>query len=235
MNRPGIENGAGMAYLASLFADRTRATFCLVMLDGRAWTPSELARQAGVAASTATEQVTRLVDSGLLAEVRQGRHRYVRLADAGAAELIETLAAAAPDRSTPVRSLSASRRRRTLASARTCYDHLAGTLGVSITDAMTSHGFLVWQHGLALTAEGVEWLAGLGIDKSWSARSERPAVRACLDWTERRDHLAGAAGAALCRHAFSTSWIARVGTSRAIRVTATGRQALHEHLGLTLH
>jgi DNA-binding transcriptional ArsR family regulator len=226
----GYAEGPDLAALAGLLADSTRASFCLALLDGRAWTAAELARHAGVAASTATGHLNLLVAGGLLAEERQGRHRYVRLADAGAAELVENLASMAPRRVTPPRSLSTASRAAALARARTCYDHLAGGLGVSITAAMTDRGLLNWKHGLALTPDGAAWLAGLGIALPSAAR--RPPVRSCLDWTERRPHLAGAAGAALCAHAFRSGWITRVGASRAVTVTDAGWSALQDHLGL---
>ncbi|HEY1915209.1 MAG TPA: winged helix-turn-helix domain-containing protein [Streptosporangiaceae bacterium] len=218
-----------LAELAGLLADGTRARFCLALLDGRAWTAIELARHAGVAASTATGHLNLLVAGGLLAEERQSRHRYVRLADPGTAEMIESLAAMAPGRMDSARSLSAVNRNRALTRARTCYDHLAGALGVAVTDAMTSRALLDWDHGLAVTSAGLAWLADLGLTLP---DSRRPPVRSCLDWTERRPHLAGAVGALICRHAFEAGWITGIGTSRAVQVTSVGQRALRDHLGL---
>jgi DNA-binding transcriptional ArsR family regulator len=224
--------GPDLAALAGLLADSTRASFCLALLDGRAWTAGELAHHAGVAPSTATDHLNLLVAGGLLAQERQGRHRYVRLAGPQAAELVESLAALAPRRTAAPRSLSAATRDRALARARTCYDHLAGTLGVAIAGAMTERGLLDWERGLALTGDGAAWLGGLGITLPPATR--RPPVRACLDWTERRPHLAGAAGAAVCGHAFDSGWITRIGTGRAVALTDTGRRALQDCLGLSL-
>ncbi|MFC1405647.1 MULTISPECIES: helix-turn-helix transcriptional regulator [Streptacidiphilus] len=223
--------GPDLAALAGLLADGTRAGFCLALLDGRAWTAIELARHVGVAASTTTEHLNLLVAGGLLAQERQGRHRYVRLADPATAELIEKLASVAPRRSSPPHSLPAVNRARALARARTCYDHLAGALGVAVTTAMTDRGLLDWEQGLTLTGKGTAWLEELGITHPSDTR--RPPVRSCLDWTERRPHLAGAVGAAVCRHAFDSRWITRIGTSRAVALTDTGRHALREHLGLS--
>lgn len=222
--------GADLASVARLIGDETRAVFCLALLDGRAWTATELARLAGVAPSTATEHLNALVAGNLLAEQRQGRHRYVRLADQQVAQLVEDLAALAPDRVARPRSLSAANRGRALAHARTCYDHLAGVVGVAIADAMTERGLLDWAHGLRLTGAGESWLAEFGIEVP--AGTRRPAVRPCLDWTERRPHLAGAVGAAICRHAFDSGWITRVGATRAVTVTDLGRDALRSELGL---
>lgn len=223
--------GPDLAALAGLLADDTRASFCLALLDGRAWTATELARHVGVAASTATEHLNLLVAGGLLTQERQGRHRYVRLADSDTAELIENLASMTPRRTTASHSLSAVSRNHALARARTCYDHLAGALGVSITEAMTDRGLLDWERGLVLTGDGAAWLAELDITLPPNTR--RPPVRACMDWTQRRPHLAGAVGAALCRHAFDSGWITRIGSSRAVALTDTGQHALREHLGLT--
>lgn len=220
-----------LASVAKLLADGTRATVLLALLDGRAWTATELARHAGVAPSTATEHLHALVRGNLLTQERQGRHRYVRLAGPHIAELVEGLAAMAPARdSAPPRSLSAAGRRSALAHARTCYDHLAGAVAVAVTDAMIERRLLDLGHGLGLTGSGVAWLSDVGVTVPQGSR--RPAVRSCLDWTERRPHLAGAVGAALCRHAFDVGWITRFGTTRAVAVTALGRQALGDHLGL---
>ncbi|WP_404819498.1 ArsR/SmtB family transcription factor [Streptomyces marincola] len=226
-------HGAGpdLASVARLLADGTRAGFCMALLDGRAWTAKELAHHEGVAPSTATEHLHALVRGNLLTEERQGRHRYVRLAGPHVAELVEGLAALAPERPAAARSLSAASRRRALAHARTCYDHLAGALGVAITDAMTERRLLDPGHGLGLTRAGADWLRELGVVVP--AGTRRPAVRSCLDWTERRPHLAGAVGAALCGHAFDAGWITRVGTTRAVVVTHAGRRALRRHLGLS--
>jgi DNA-binding transcriptional ArsR family regulator len=231
MNRRDMHDGnPDLAGLARLLADRTRASFCLALLDGTAWTAAELARHAGVAASTATGHLNLLVAGGLLAEERQGRHRYVRLANASTAEMIENLASMAPPYAVQPRSLAASSRRQALARGRTCYDHLAGALGVLITEAMNSRGLLDWEQGPALTAAGVSWFAAIGIGLPPVTR--RPLVRSCLDWTERRPHLAGTAGAALCGHAFGSGWITRIGGARAVALTDAGRNALKEHFGL---
>ncbi|WBO67316.1 ArsR/SmtB family transcription factor [Streptomyces camelliae] len=222
---------AGLASLASLIADETRATCLLALLDGRAWTAGELARRAGVAASTLSEHLGKLVAGGLLAEERQGRHRYVRLADARVAQLVEDLAAQVPPaaRRTP-HSLRESSAGSAMARGRTCYDHLAGRLGIAVTDALTRRGLLRQDTGFALTDAGVEWFGTAGIPLDPSTR--RPLARACLDWTERRPHLAGAAGAALCRHALDAGWCVRIGSERAVRVTPSGERELSALLGI---
>ncbi|MGW3213034.1 ArsR/SmtB family transcription factor [Streptomyces parvus] len=229
--RPHDSAAVRLAALAALLADGTRASFCLALLDGRAWTAGELARYAGVAPSTASEHLGRLVAGGLLAEERQGRHRYVRLAGEPAAHLVEELASqAVPGEPERPRSLRAASVGSALARGRTCYDHLAGRLGIRITEAMTLRGLLRQDTGFALTEAGLEWFDALGIPLDRSGR--RPLVRACLDWTERRPHLAGAAGAALCAHVLEAGWCERFGSGRAVRVTPAGVVALSEALGL---
>ncbi|MEV5090193.1 ArsR/SmtB family transcription factor [Streptomyces griseoincarnatus] len=220
-----------VARLAALAADETRAACLLALLDGRAWTAGELARHCGVAASTLSEHLGKLVGGGMLAEERQGRHRYVRLADARVAQLVEDLTAhIAPDAAEPPRGLRQSGADSAMARGRTCYDHLAGRLGIAVTDALTARGLLRQDTGFALTDAGLDWFGALGVDLG--RRGRRPLARACLDWTERRPHLAGAAGAALCRHLLDQGWCVRIGSSRAVKVTGTGERALTDLLGI---
>src|SRR3954451_5134487 len=145
--------GEELAAWARMLADATRATVCLALLDGRAWTATELARLAKVSRPTISEHLNLLVDGGLLAEVRQGRHRYVRLAGPETAELIEGLAALTPRRTETANNLAAVSKRDAFARARTCYDHLAGKLGVALTDAMTERGLVDWSDGVTLTKQ----------------------------------------------------------------------------------
>ncbi|GAB3889133.1 winged helix-turn-helix domain-containing protein [Kibdelosporangium lantanae] len=221
-----------LARLAALLADRTRASFCLAMLDGRAWTAGELARTARVAASTASEHLDHLVAGGLLTQHRQGRHRYVTLANPRVAELIEFMAEHAPP-TPPPSTLRGAAIHTALAAGRTCYDHLAGRLGVAVTTAMLDRGLLTHTDGLALTDPGITWLTTLGVDIDRLRRARRPLLRECLDWTERRPHLAGGVGAAVCQVFFDAGWITRTGTHRAVRLTDTGRTAIHDTLGIT--
>jgi len=209
--------GLELAAWARMLADGTRATICLALLDGRAWTATELARLTKVSAPTISEHLNLLVRGGLLSETRQGRHRYVRLSGPDTAELLENLAALQPRRAAVATSLSAASRRDAFARARTCYDHLAGRLGVAVTDAMTEAGLLDWTYDVALTDDGSQWLDDLGIEVR-PARG-RPAIRSCLDLTERRPHIAGPVGTAICRHAFAEVWITRIPGRRAVRPT----------------
>jgi DNA-binding transcriptional ArsR family regulator len=224
--------GTKLAEVAALLADPTRATFCVAMLDGRAWTAGELARRAGVAASTATEHLHRLTASGLCVERRQGRHRYVQLADPETAALIESLAGHFPAAEAPS-GLRASTASAALARGRTCYDHLAGRLGVAVTDAMAGLGLLDRTAGFALSDKGRDWMeTALGVDTAAWSRSRRTAAKECLDWTERRSHLAGLAGAAVCDRFLESGWVRRVGSTRAVRLTDAGATALQELLNM---
>jgi DNA-binding transcriptional ArsR family regulator len=226
-------DAADLAGLATLLADETRAAMCLALLDGRAWTAGELAAHAGVARSTATEHLDRLVGGGLLAEERQGRHRYVRLADASVAHLIEDLSARLEPSRIPPRGLRQATATAALKRARTCYDHLAGELGVAVTDAMTARGLLDQRAGFALTDAGLTWLTeDAGVAPAALSTRRRPLVRGCLDWTERRPHLAGVAGARLCERFLEQRWLVRIGTGRAVKLTPPGRAGLRALLGI---
>ena len=223
-----------VAKLAGLLADRTRMTLLLALLDGRSWTMGELARHAGVGASTASEQLSRLVNAGLLAEERQGRHRYVRLADRQVARMIEDLAEHATDRSGPTRpsGLRTVKTSQALAQGRTCYDHLAGRLGVTITDALVSRSLIEIVDGVSLTSAGTRWLSTLNIDVDRLRSARRPLIRTCLDWTERRPHLAGGVGAALRETFLTRTWIEPGRTPRVMLVTDLGRRELPALLGI---
>jgi DNA-binding transcriptional ArsR family regulator len=200
--------------VAAVLADPSRATMCLALIDGRAWTVGELARAAGIAPSTASEHVAVLTAAGFVRTLKEGRHRYVRLEGPDIAELIEKMAQyAGPE---PPKTLRASVRARRLAAARTCYDHLAGRLGVAIRDGMLATGLLDDADGVHLTRDGRATLAGLGVEVH---RGRRPVVKDCLDWTERREHLSGAMPSALLDRALTAGWLVR-DPSRAIRVAA---------------
>lgn len=227
------DRGVELAALAALLADRTRAGICLALVDGRAWTAGELARHTGVAPSTATEHLDRLRDGGLVVEHRQGRHRYVRLAGPQVADLLEAMVAHLGPPAAPATGLRTATAAAALARGRTCYDHLAGRLGVAIADAMTARGLLRGDSGFVLTESGAAWFAeSMGVDPVALRATRRPIVRPCLDWTERRVHLGGAAGAQLCRRMTELAWIKRVGSGRAVRATALGEAALADTLGI---
>lgn len=224
-------DGTSIARLAALLADSNRAHMCLCLLDGTAWTAGELATAAGIARSTASEHLDQLVAGGLLAEERQGRHRYLRIATPGAAQFVESVAAMAGPGQAP-RSLRSVTAGEAMARGRTCYDHLAGRLGVAVMDAMTKRDLVSTRRGVAVTDAGQRWLRDLDVDIDALERQRRPLIRSCLDWTERRPHLAGAVGAVLCTHLIDNDWVER-GVGRSVQVTDTGSRTLRRLLGLT--
>jgi DNA-binding transcriptional ArsR family regulator len=226
-----VSADADVAQVAALIADPTRASFLLALSEVDALPATELAARAGVPASTASGHLAKLVEGGLLAVVPRGRHRYYGLADPAVADVLEALAVIAPAR--PVRSLEDPVAGDAIRTARTCYDHLAGRLGVAIADALVRDGVLAREDGSYRVSDATR-LAELGIDVGELSRSRRALARPCLDWSERRDHVAGALGAALAQVAFANGWIERLPTSRAVRVTDEGRNALTSRLSITL-
>lgn len=223
------ESALGLASLARLIADPSRAEMLGALLDGRAWTGRELARAANVTSSTASLHLQRLVGSALLTVVRQGRHRYYRLASAEVAHALESLAIVAP--ATTLRHPTAGALDMALRQARTCYDHLAGALAVSLADALRERGAIEFDdHGARFTPAGVALFRELGIVYDSAAR--RPLCRACLDWSERRWHLAGSVGAALWHHALESEWVRRRAGTRALDVTKRGAAELRTIFGI---
>ncbi len=224
-------DGAALASRAAAFADTSRATMLLGMLDGRAWTATELAAHAGISRSTATEHLHVLRGADLVEDRHQGRHRYVRIRNEHAAHLVEMLAALGPPAS-PQPSWRAIDADRALAFARTCYDHLAGNLGVRVREAFEERGLIDAGAPTRLTAAGEAWCTAFGIDLAALRRSSRPEIVLCLDWTERRDHLAGGLGAAVLARCIERGWMARSPGSRAVRLTEEGRRGLASTLGI---
>jgi DNA-binding transcriptional ArsR family regulator len=225
---PGQMETIELAEVAAVLADPSRATMCLAMIDGRAWTVGELATAADIAPSTASAHVRRLADAGFVATVRQGRHHYVRLADQHVAELIERLAEHAAHQQP--RTLRASLRAQRLAYARTCYDHIAGRLGVALRDGMLRTGLVDRADGIVLTTAGHDVLTDLGVDIPDHGR--RAPLKECLDWTERREHLSGTVPTALLARAVQDGWLDR-GKDRAVRVPDSAAEPL-ARLGVRL-
>src|SRR5262249_7992372 len=180
-----------LAAVAALLGTPGRAAMLAALMTGRALTATELARVAEVSPATASEHLSKLREGGLVEVVSQGRHRYHRLASPEVGAALEALSHIAPTK--PVTTLRQSSRARSLAEARTCYDHLAGRSGVALHDGLVSRGWLVPEAGgYGLSEAGTERLLGWGVDVGWARSSRRPFARPCLDWTERREHLAGA-------------------------------------------
>jgi len=238
---------ADIASVGALLADPGRCRVLLALADGRALPATLLAEEAGVAASTASEHLAKLVDGDLLSVERHGRHRYFRLAGPHVARLIETVAQLAPTQ--PIRSLRQGTRARALRDARTCFDHLAGRLGVAVMAAMLRAGHLSGGDGTfdpgrathdrlaavgrgdvdyQLTATGHAFFANLGV----VFPPRRTVIRYCVDWTEQRHHLAGGAGFGLLGRLVDLGWVRRGAATRAVTVTPAGQAGLAEHFGV---
>lgn len=201
-------------------------------MDGTVRPAGELARAAGVSASTASEHLAVLVDAGLITCSPRGRGRYYRLNGQSVAHALETLGHISP--AAPAKGYAGVRAAGNLASGRLCYDHLAGRLGVRLTDAWIEAGWLDDPDHLTLTAAGREGFAGLGVDVERIDALRRPTTRACLDWTERRHHLAGALGAAIASLCIEAEWVVRRPGSRGIRVTEAGAGVFHRQWSVSL-
>ena len=231
-----MSSGVPLSEIGALVGDPGRANILSALLDGRALTASELAWTAGVAPATASEHLAKLVQGRLLAVARQGRHRYYRLGSTDTARMLESMMVVANGLEPAV-----SRRRATprinlaLREARTCYDHLAGRVGVGLADALVARGAIILGDDAGeVTESGREWLSAFGIAANPVAEMRRPLCRPCLDWSERRSHIAGVLGAALCRRCEELGWIRRERNTRAVAITPAGRSGFGEVFGLSV-
>ena len=217
---------ASIAEVAALVGDPARACMLQALMDGRALTAGELAQAAGVAPQTASGHLAQLTRAGLLAVQQQGRHRYHKLAAPQVAQLLESLMLVAVGTLTP--RLRTGPRDEGLRRARTCYDHLAGRLGVALADAMARSGYVTIQEDAGvITRKGNRFLASLNIVFDTARKPVAlPLCKLCLDWSERRPHLAGKLGAALCHHCVDSGWIRRRAGSRALDITPKGQRSL---------
>ncbi len=223
---------ADLARIGSLLADRTRVTMLLALLGGRPMSASALADDAGVSASLASAHLRKLVEGGLLVVEPVGRQRLFRLANAVADAIEGLLLLAPPDR---VTSLRAAVRGQNLRRARMCYDHLAGTVGVVLAEALAERGVLVaGDQGYAVTAAAPAVLAQIGVRIDGLDRLRRPLARRCMDWSERRHHLAGSLGAAVTSRLIELDWLRLAEASRVVRLTAEGQRGLGEWLQVDL-
>lgn len=253
---PSIPHGGGdidVSQVAALFADRTRARVLTALADGRALPASVLAAEAGVTAQAASAQLARLLSAGLVTVERSGRHRYYRMAGAPVAAVLEALARISPTE--PVRSLRQGTRAAALRAARTCYDHLAGRLGVQVMQGLLDRGALVATDGvrtprrragdglaqqlrthpyrLGPAAADVFAALGVPVRRLAPATTGRPLLRACLDWSEQQHHLAGRLGADLLTGLVEYGWVTRPPARRAVRLTPAGAAGLSRVLGVT--
>lgn len=218
-----------IASFASLLADPTRISILTAFNDGRAFPANELARRANVAPSTASTHLTKLVENGLISVEKQGRHRYFRLSNPAIMLIIEELAAFAPAK--VVRTLHEAEAGDAVRRARTCYNHVAGKLGVELTQAfLEKHFLIVIEDGYKLSQEGKHWFHDFGIAEK--LLKKELFVPRHIDWSERRYHFAGALGAAFTKRLFEVAWIKRIPGGRAVSVTETGCQELLQTFAL---
>ncbi|MFT8357083.1 MAG: winged helix-turn-helix domain-containing protein [Bifidobacterium aquikefiri] len=226
-----FDTGSDIARLASTLADPTRANVCATLMDGCAWTASELARQTRVSPQAMTSCLSKLEESHLITRMRQGRHRYVRLCDEHTAQIIEFMGIVAETTQTRVIGYRQVRADRRLRYARTCYNHIAGHLAILITTAMQTRGLIdLRDDSIRLTDKGTLWFANNGMPESQLRKT--PRIKGCLDWTERRMHIGGSAGSALCSRLMDLSVIRRNTPRRALRVTTTGKRWFVSQLGI---
>ena len=219
-----MKEGPDISRIAALIGDPARANILTALMDGRALTASELSVEAGVGASTASSHLTKLVEGGLLQQRKQGRHRYFALDNGDVARVLEALMGlAAGQGGTRLRT---GPRDQSLRRARVCYNHLAGQMGVQMFQALLNRGALT-EAGevIALTSAGERFFRDFGIDLDTLTAARAPVCKSCLDWSERRIHLAGSLGRALLSEMERKGWMKRDPTSRAIRVTRAGERA----------
>ena len=220
-----------IAFVANLLADPSRAAMCLALAGGEARPAGELAARAGVSAQTASNHLAKLIAGRILRVEQQGRWRYYRLAGADVGHAVEALAVVAPPlpQALAVDGVAAAARR--LKNARTCYSHLAGRLGVALADALIAERWLEDDgRRYRLTPAGTRSLCALGIDVV--VRDAPAPARRCLDWTERRPHVAGPVGTALAKVALDRGWVRRLRGTRAVAVTPPGRTELEKVFNL---
>lgn len=228
-----MNSGPYIAEIAALLGDPARANMLSALMDGGALSAGELAFAAHVTAQTASAHLSKLVQAGLLIDEKRGRHRYFRLASAEVARMLEEIMAVAVTRAPRYRP--AWMRDEALRSARTCYDHLAGRLGVALAESLAERRYvLLDEDGGEVTGEGVRFFDAFGADLSSAGGRRRRFCRPCIDWSERRPHLGGAVGAALARRCFALGWIERVKDSRAVAITACGRDGFLAGFGVEI-
>ena len=223
-----MKSGPDISMVASLVGDPARANMLTALMSGRALTASELAQEAGITPQTASSHLSKLEAGGLIEPEKQGRHRYYRLTGSDVAHVLEGLAGLAA-RAGHMR-VRTGPKDPALRRARICYDHLAGDLGVQMLDSMRNQKLVRQKkQDIELTAEGARFLErNLQISEAMLAHPRRPVCKACLDWSERRHHLAGAWGAALLQRLLDLGWARRVKDTRIVQFTPPGERAFQE-------
>lgn len=227
-----MRDGPNITAIAALVGDPARAQALTLLMAGRALTATELADAAGITRQTISSHLAKLVDARLLAVEAQGRHRYFRIADAEVAAMLESLMGLAFGAGSLPLHLRLGPSAPALRKARICYDHLAGELGVLVHDRLAAQGaFGFGADGITLTAAGADLVGQLDVDVDALENTRRPVCRTCLDWSERRHHLAGALGSALLDRIEQLGWARRLQGSRVMAFDANGEDALRNWLG----
>ena len=220
-------------HTAALICEPVRATMLWNLLDGRSYTATELAFAADISSTSASNHLTKLLEAELLKVDKQGKHRYYSFANEEVAYAVEALANLANNKAN--RSKAHSPTPAGIKYCRTCYDHLAGFVGVKLMEALLRKGYLSkTANEYILTPKGWKWLSQFEITKNDTDGSRRPFIRECLDWSERRPHLAGKLGALLLEKMFQKQWFRKVRFSRELVLTSKGKQEMHALLGITL-
>ncbi|AHC18155.1 MULTISPECIES: helix-turn-helix transcriptional regulator [Paenibacillus] len=218
---------SNVAMIASLVSEPSRAAILTALLDGRFHTASELAHMAGIKPQTASFHLAKMTEAQVVTVEKQGRHRYFGIQDPEVAQVMESLLSIAPP--VPIHSFKHASENEALRLARTCYDHVAGQLGVQLMSFFIQKGILSEdQDGLHITEQGETFFTDFQIDLTQTRHKRRSFSHKCLDWSERRHHLAGALGNAVLDRLFELNWIERLPTTRAIRVTADGKRGFKE-------
>jgi DNA-binding transcriptional ArsR family regulator len=228
-----MSTNPNISKVASLIAEPSRAAILVGLLDGRTLLASELARIAGVTPQTASSHLSKLVEGGLLVMESRGRHRYYRLASPEVAYVLEAISTIAPP--IKIRSLRESDQTKALCFARTCYDHLAGEIGVALTKAYIDSGWIVPEgRDYSVTSKGAAGFESFGINVHSLQKGRRIFARQCLDWSERRHHIAGTLGAAITSHLFALGWIQRIPSTRALVITEEGHAGLVQQFEISV-
>jgi DNA-binding transcriptional ArsR family regulator len=221
----------GITQIASLIGEPVRAKILWTMMDGRAYTARELAIGVETTPQNLSMHLSKLLRAGLLAVEAQGRHRYYTFSRGEVADVIEAMANLIPAEQTVKKDMDAV----PIKFCRTCYDHLAGKVGVLITESLLRQRLIVYRdRELDVTQKGIQWFEEWGIDCQALRRQRRMFAKPCLDWTERRHHLAGSLGAAVLEKMMEAHWLRRTAHSRAVVVTGKGQQALEAHFNIQL-
>jgi DNA-binding transcriptional ArsR family regulator len=235
-----MTNTAIFAGIAALAGDPARAGMLHALMDGRALTASELAKVAGIAPQTASGHLARMTEAGVISVEKQGRHHYHRLAAPSVARMVESIMQVAAELDRGRKGLSVGPKDAALRKARTCYDHLAGALGVALADAMIEQNYIELTSDAGIVTDaGLEFLARIGVGTEpllarRTKRSSRVLCRPCLDWSERRTHLAGVVGATICSHGMAAGWTRRMDGTRAVTITPKGERIFREKFGVRL-